>query len=111
MLGELVASPFFFRSRSSMVEHPTFNRKVEGSSPTGITILAGVAEAVDAQDLKSCCPLRQCEFKSHRPHQKIEKCDESTERCKTRNNCENLPKALLCELCNGYGQLSKPKEK
>ena len=41
---------------AQLVEHLTFNQRVEGSSPSWLTILniAGVAELADAQDLKSC---------------------------------------------------------
>ena len=38
---------------AQLVEHLTFNQRVEGSNPSWLTIPAGVAELADALDLGS----------------------------------------------------------
>ena len=48
-------------------EHLPYKQRVTGSSPVG-PINAGVAEQVDAQDLKSCGPNRPYRFDSGRRH-------------------------------------------
>ncbi len=46
--------PSLYEPLAQLVEHLTFNQRVEGSSPSWLTILyAGVAELADAPDLGS----------------------------------------------------------
>ena len=42
-----------------LVEHLTFNQRVEGSSPSWLIILSGVAELADALDLGSSAARRE----------------------------------------------------
>lgn len=54
--GSNPASPAIYEPLAQLVEHLTFNQRVEGSSPSWLTILtkyAGVAELADALDLGS----------------------------------------------------------
>ena len=54
--GSNPASPAIYEPLAQLVEHLTFNQRVEGSSPSWLTIFneyAGVAELADALDLGS----------------------------------------------------------
>ncbi len=47
-----------FEPLAQLVEHLTFNQRVEGSSPSWLTLYAGVAELADALDLGSSASRR-----------------------------------------------------
>ena len=49
----VVMRPYNMDPQLSWLEHPAHNRTVVGSSPTGSTIFAGMAELADALDLGS----------------------------------------------------------
>jgi hypothetical protein len=76
-VGSNPASPAIFKKThynneplAQLVEHLTFNQRVEGSSPSWLTIYthrAGVAELADALDLGSSV-LVTWGFKSLHPH-------------------------------------------
>ena len=68
-LGRWLKNLFIFGVLAQLGEHLPYKQRVTGSSPVG-PIYAGVAELVDAQDLKSCGPNRPYRFDSGRRHVK-----------------------------------------